>query len=182
MSVAAAEPPTSVRNASPDAARLRFVRAQDPCVGFAESVAHLMTKPAFARAPFGHIARTLAGQVGRGHYALVKRGPRIVGLVGWALAEEAHAEAWLAGSRGVTDAEARAGDCALINCWRADDPAVSRFILARLGETLGGCRRVYAKRHYPDGRVRPLRLDVARRTGGAPTAPIQVQMMEAPIP
>ena len=120
---------------------LRFGRERDPRIGFAESVAHLMTKPAFARAPFGHIARILAGQVGRGHYALVRRGPRIVGFVGWARAEEAHAEAWLAGTRGISDAEARAGDCALINCWQADDPAVSRFILARLGPALAGCRR-----------------------------------------
>jgi hypothetical protein len=159
---------------------LRFVRAADPRIGFAESVAHLMTKPAFARAPFGHIARVLAGQVGRGHYALVKRGPTIVGFVGWARTSEARAEAWLAGTRGLPDAEARAGDCAVINAWQADDPAVSRFILAELGEAFGGCRRVYAKRHYPDGRVRPLRLDVARRTG-ARTIPA-TQSMEAPAP
>jgi hypothetical protein len=162
-----------------DADALRFTRERDPRVGFAESVAHLMTKPAFAPAPFGHIARILAGQVGRGHYALVRRGPRIVGLVGWARTGEAQAEAWLAGTRGFSNAEARAGDCAVINCWQADDPAVSRFILARLGEALGGCRRVYAKRHYPDGRVRPLRLDVARRSGAvrAKSPPIP---MEAP--
>ena len=64
---------------------LGFVRPESPRIGFAESVAHLMTKPAFARAPFGHIARILAGQVGRGHYALVKRGSTTVGFVGWAL-------------------------------------------------------------------------------------------------
>ena len=148
---------------------LRFGRERDPRIGFAKSVAHLMTKPAFARAPFGHIARILAGQVGRGHYALVRRGPRIVGFVGWARAGEAHAEAWLAGTRGISDAEARAGDCALINCWQADDPAVSRFILARLGPSARRLPAVYAKRHYPDGRVRPLRLPVSRRTGGAPS-------------
>jgi hemolysin-activating ACP:hemolysin acyltransferase len=148
---------------------LRFGRERDPRVGFAESIAHLMTKPAFARAPFGHIARVLAGQVRRGHYALVKRGPRIVGFVGWARADEAHAEAWLAGTGGLSDAEARAGDCALVNCWQADDPAVSRFIMARLAPALAGCRAVYAKRHYPDGRVRPVRLPVSRRTGAAPT-------------
>jgi len=156
---------------APDDHALRFARPRDPHTGFADSVAHLMTKPAFARAPFGHIARILAGQVGRGHYALVRRGPRIVGFVGWARAEEAHAEAWLAGTRGLSDAEARSGDCALINCWQADDPAVSRFILARLGPALAGCRAVYAKRHYPDGRVRPLRLAVSRRTGAAPRRP-----------
>src|SRR5687767_919061 len=101
---------------APDAHAMRFARPRDPYPGLADSVAHLMTKPAFARAPFGHIARILAGQVGRGHYALVRRGPRIVGFVGWARAEEAHAEAWLAGTRGLSDAEARSGDCALINC------------------------------------------------------------------
>lgn len=157
---------------------LGFVRPESPRIGFAELVAHLMTKPAFARAPFGHIARILAGQVGRGHYALVKRGSRIVGFVGWALAEEAHAEAWLAGTRGLSDAEARMGDCALINCWQADDPAVSRFILAGLGPALAGCRAVYAKRHYPDGRVRPLRLAVSRRTGARPAR--QPTSREAP--
>jgi hypothetical protein len=162
-----------------DADALRFAKPRDPRAGFAESVAHLMTKPAFARAPFGHIARILAGQVGRGHYALVKRGPRIVGFVGWARAAEAHAEAWLAGTRGLSDAEARSGDCVLINCWQADDPTVSRFILARLGPALAGCRAVYAKRHYPDGRVRPLRLAVSRRTAAAATRPSATR--EAPI-
>ena len=146
---------------------LRWGRERDPRVGFAASVAHLMTKPAFARAPFGHIARILAGQVSRGHYALVRCGPRIVGFVGWALTDEARAEAWLAGTRGLSDAEARAGDCALINCWQADDPPVSRFILTRLAPALAGCRVVYAKRHYPDGRVRPLRLAISRRSGAA---------------
>jgi hypothetical protein len=165
VSASPGAPPMAQR---PGGQELRFVRARQPAVGFAECVAHLMTKPAFARAPFGHIARILAGQVGRGHYALVKRGPRIVGFVGWARAEEAHAEAWLAGTRSLSDAEARAGDCALINCWQADDPAVSRFILARLGPAFAGCRVIYAKRHYPDGRVRPLRLAVSRRTGAAP--------------
>lgn len=147
---------------------LRFVRPENPRSGFAESVAHLMSKPAFARAPFGHVARILAGQVGRGHYALVKRGPKTVGFVGWALTGEAQGEAWLAGVQGFTDAEARTGDCAVVNCWQADEPAVSRFILARLGSALAGCRVVYAKRHYPDGRVRPLRLAVSRRTGARP--------------
>lgn len=148
---------------------LRWGRARDPQAGFARSVAHLMAKPAFARVPFGHIARILAGQVGRGHYALVERSGRTVGFVGWALADEALAEAWLAGTRGISDAEARTGDCALINCWQADDLAVSRFILGRLATALAGVRLVYARRHYPDGRTRPLRLAVGRRSGATRT-------------
>ena len=35
--------------------------------------------------------------------------------------------------------------------------------MERLAELLPGVRRVYAKRHYPDGRMRPLRLDVTAR-------------------
>ena len=111
------------------------------------------------------MARTLAGQAGRGHYGLVKRGGAIVGFVGWALATEPLAEAWLAGERPLSDAEARAGDCVLLNYWQADDPAVSRFILAELGRALRAKRRLYAKRHYPDGRIRPLRLEIGHRTG-----------------
>jgi hypothetical protein len=160
---------------------LRFVRAREPAVGFAECVAHLMTKAAFARAPFGHIARMLAGQVNRGHYAFVKSGPAIVGLVGWARATEANAEAWLVGARPLADADARAGDCVLINCWQADTPAATRFMLAELGSVFAGCRRVYAKRHYPDGRVRPLRLDVGRRSGAAGGSS-KPTPMEAPTP
>lgn len=167
MSIANAPSMPRVSSAEGVAVGLSWGRERDPRTGFAASVAHLMTKPAFARAPFGHIARILAGQVSRGHYALVRRGVRTVGFIGWALAEEAHAEAWLAGARGLSDAEARSGDCALINCWQADDPAVNRFILARLGSALAGCRIVYAKRHYPDGRVRPVRLAVGGRSGVA---------------
>jgi hypothetical protein len=146
---------------------LRFVRAREPALGFAECVVHLMTKPAFARAPFGHIARMLAGQVGRGHYAFVKSGPAIVGLVGWARTVEANAEGWLVGGGARGGGGGAAGDCLLVNCWQADTPAVTRFMLAKLGGVFAGCRRVYAKRHYPDGRVRPLRLDLARRSGAA---------------
>src|SRR6188768_1599094 len=105
MSIMQAHPDVRPPGTDIDRSALRFERPRDPRVGFAESVAHLMTKLAFARAPFGHIAR-------------------IVGFVGWARASEANAEAWLAGTRGIPDAEARSGDCALINCWQADDPEV----------------------------------------------------------
>jgi hemolysin-activating ACP:hemolysin acyltransferase len=141
---------------------LRLVRALPPTTAFARAVAHLMTRPAFARAPFGHIARTLAGQVNRGHYAFVERGGATVGFVGWALAAEPLAEAWLTGARPLADAEARRGDCVVLNFWQADTPEVSRLIIAHAGALAPGARRIYAKRHYPDGRVRPLRLTLRR--------------------
>ena len=132
-----------------------------PSVAFGRACAHLMSRPAFARAPFGHVARSLAGQVNRGHYAFVMRGERTVGFAGWALVAGPVAEAWLAGLRGFDDAEAGAGDCVVLNFWQADDPAATRFLVAELRARLPCARRAYAKRHYADGRIRPLRLDLA---------------------
>ena len=145
------------------AGALRLVTGLPPATAFSRAVAHLMVRPAFARAPFGHIARSLAGQVNRGHYAFACRGDTIVGFAGWARTPEPVAEAWLSGERPFGDAEAAAGDCLVLNFWQADAPEVSRFLVERLAELLPGVRRVYAKRHYPDGRMRPLRLDVTGR-------------------
>jgi hemolysin-activating ACP:hemolysin acyltransferase len=143
----------------------RLVTGLPPLTAFGRAVGHLMTRPAFANAPFGHVARGLAGQVNRGHYAFVHRGNDIVGFVGWAFVTEPVAEAWLAGERGFGSAEGQDGDCCVLNFWQADDPAVSRFLTAFLTASFPDKRRVYAKRHYPDGRIRPLRLDLATRTG-----------------
>lgn len=150
----------STPEASPS---LRIVTGLPREVAFGRACAHLMTRPAFARAPFGHLARSLAGQVNRGHYIFAARGDRTVGFAGWALTSEARAEAWLAGGRGFGDAEAAAGDCIVLNFWQADDAAVTRRLVTHLAATLPGARRLYAKRHYSDGRMRPLRLEVARR-------------------
>jgi hemolysin-activating ACP:hemolysin acyltransferase len=158
----------TLRAVAGDADLLRFVTGLAPLTAFARAVGHLMTRPAFAAAPFGHIARSLAGQVHRGHYAFACRGEETVGFVGWALTSEPIAEAWLAGERGFGSAEGERGDCVLLNFWQADSPAVSRFLIERLTAALPAKRRLYAKRHYPDGRVRPLRLDLIR--AGRPAA------------
>ena len=94
-----------------------------------------------------------------------QRGETIVGFAGWAFVAEAVAEAWLAGERGFADDEARGGDCVVLNFWQADSPEVSRFLVARLIAAHADKRRLYAKRHYPDGRIRPLRLELALRGG-----------------
>ena len=115
-----------------DEARLHLITGIDRLAAFGRAVGHLMTRPAFAAAPFGHIARTLAGQVNRGHYAFVQRGHAIVGFAGWAFVAKPVAEAWLAEERGFADEEARDGDCVVLNFWQADSPEVSRFLVARL--------------------------------------------------
>jgi len=140
---------------------LRLVTGLPAATAFSRAVAHLMVRPAFARAPFGHIARCLAGQVNRGHYAFACRGDAAVGFAGWARTCEPVAEAWLSGDRPFGDAEAAAGDCLVLNFWQADAPEISRFLVRSLDALQPGVRRVYAKRHYPDGRMRPLRLEVA---------------------
>ena len=159
-----------VPGAVPRPEGLRLVTGLSPATAFSQAVIHLMNRPAFARAPFGHIARSLAGQVNRGHYAFACRGEAIVGFAGWARTAEPVAEAWLGGERGFGDAEACAGDCLVLNFWQADAPEVSRFLLRSLGGLVPGIRRVYAKRHYPDGRMRPLRLDVAARAAAGQRA------------
>lgn len=141
--------------------RLRFVADLAPLAAFGRAVGHLMRYPAFARAPFGHVARSLAGQVNRGHYVFAVRGEATVGFAGWALVEEAVAESWLAGERGFGDDDAADGDCVVLNFWQAESPSVSRGLVEALATRLPGKRRLYAKRHYPNGRVRPLRLELA---------------------
>lgn len=149
---------------------LRLVTRLRPEIAFSRAVGHLMVRPAFAGAPFGHVARCLAGQVNRGDYAFAVRGAATVGFAGWACVERATAEDWVAGRRGFTDDEAGSGDCVVLNFWQADAPEVTRFMIERLaGAVPATC--VYAKRHYPDGRVRPLRLDLGRRRKEVSTGP-----------
>ncbi len=155
--------PPSVADAPPEG--VRFVTDLAPLAAFGRAVGHLMIHPAFARAPFGHVARGLAGQVNRGHYVFAFRGEATVGFAGWALVDEAVAEAWLAGERGFGDAEATDGDCVVLNFWQAETPAISRGLVAALAARLATKRRLYAKRHYPDGRVRPFRLALAGSPG-----------------
>jgi hemolysin-activating ACP:hemolysin acyltransferase len=158
----------SIARATARPEALRLVTALPSEVAFSRAVVHLMTRPAFARAPFGHIARTLAGQVNRGHYAFAMGVGATVGFAGWALASEDRAEAWLANARPLANAEALEGDCVVLNCWQADSPEVSRFLIERLIPTVADKRRLYAKRHYPDGRCRPVRLDLGRAPRARP--------------
>jgi hypothetical protein len=150
---------SNVRTIAGEGQPYRLVTGLPPLTAFGRAVGHLMTRPAFANAPFGG----LAGQVNRGHYAFVHRGEAIVGFVGWAFVAEPVAEAWLTGERGFGSAEGQDGECCVLNFWQADDPAVSRFLIAFLMAGFPDKRRVYAKRHYPDGRIRPVRLDLATR-------------------
>jgi len=137
---------------------LRTVNFENRAMALGLAVEHLMTKPAFARLPFGHWARILTGQIRRGHYFFVAEPKRIVGFCGWALASEAEAETWISGSAAAANIVGETGDCIVLNAWSADTPAVHRLVLDELRIRGRGKRTLYAKRDYKDGRVRPLRL------------------------
>jgi hemolysin-activating ACP:hemolysin acyltransferase len=137
------------------------------------AVEYLMKKPAFAKLPFGHWSRVLTGQIKRGHYVLVLQGNKVVGFGGWAAATEGEAEAWLSGQPNATEISGAAGDCAVINAWAADGPAVNDALVAEAMRRTQEFRMVYAKREYEDGRVRPVRMPTKRAPPGdaPPTDP-----------
>lgn len=58
------------------------------------AVNYLITKPAFAKLPFGLWSRILVGQINRGHYLLALDRNKLVGFLGWALTK---GDIWLAG-------------------------------------------------------------------------------------
>ena len=158
MSGASANPAHSNdAEAAPPGARLRAVQPPDPRVALGMAVNYLMTDPVFARLPFGQWSRVLVGQVNRGHFLFVLDGEKVVGFVGWALADKERAEAWLARNHDFGSDDSRRGEVALLNVWKAAGPAVNRFMVAALRPHLRGQSLVYAKRFYAGGRVRPVR-------------------------
>jgi hypothetical protein len=56
------------------------------------------------------------------------------------------------------DADCRAGDCVIFNVWAADSLAAHRFMVDVGRKVIEGKRVIYFKRHYPAGRMRPVRL------------------------
>ena len=136
--------------------------AQDPnaYAALGRAVSYMMTKPAFANAPFGHWAKTLTGQINRKHYFFVLRDGKIAGFAGWAFVEDAKARLWLEGKFDVGYADSLDGDCVIINAWASEDEIVNRFILQELRRVALKKKRAYAKRFYKDGRVRPVILEI----------------------
>ena len=136
----------------------QLLRPDRPYAALGLAVSYLMNKPAFASRPFGQWAQILVGQVNRGQYWLVAdHKGAIVGFAGWAFANAQQAEAWLTESKPIDAQSAEDGACMIINAWAGDTFEISRFIRSVLRkEALG--KKIYAKRYYPDGRVRPMRL------------------------
>ena len=152
----AAEP---VRQSSTAATGLTAWRPQNPALSLGLAVEYLRKKPAFAKLAFGEWSQVLVGQINRGHYYfIVDQQQRVHGFFGWALTQEHLAEAWVEGRSGLRDEECREGDCVIFNAWAAESPRAHRFMVDTGRKIIEGKRTLYFKRHYPDGRTRPVRL------------------------
>jgi hemolysin-activating ACP:hemolysin acyltransferase len=148
---------------------LRLFQHPNPAAALGLAVSHLMTKPAFARLPFGTWSKVLVGQINRRHYYLVlDPAGRTVGFLGWAITDEPSAESWLAGSAD-PGPNTGIGDCVIVNAWSADVPAVNPLLLDAARIAGAKHRLIYFKRHYPDGssRAGTLRMPDLRRGGRA---------------
>jgi len=144
----------------PEPPPLRAVRDQNAYAALGRVVSYLMTKPSFAKQPFGVWSKTLTGQINRKHYFLVLKQNKIVGFAGWALVDEQKALNWLDASADFSSADCLNGDCMVINAWAADDESINRFVLRELRKSAVGLKAAYAKRFYPDGSVRPLKIAI----------------------
>ena len=154
-------------HAAKDDAILRAWRPKDPAASLGLAVEFLSKKPAFAKLPFGEWSQVLFYQVTRGHFFfVVDHDRRVRGFLGWALTAQALAEHWVEGRAGLRNDECREGDCVIVNAFAADTVGANRFIVDTMRKLFASKRTLYFKRHYPDGRTRPMRLSVNEFVAG----------------
>lgn len=144
-------------------AELRVLQGKDPYSACGRTVAYLMGIPNFARLPFGQLARLIAGQINRRQYFfVVDPAGAMVGYCGWAQTSRAAAEDWFERNVDLGARIAPTGPACVINLWQASSPAANARIIAALRCRLSpGTEIILAKRFYPDGSVRGVRLPVA---------------------
>jgi hemolysin-activating ACP:hemolysin acyltransferase len=164
---------------------LRLVQVDNPYVALGLAVNHLMGKPAFANLRFGDWSRALVGQINRKHYYFaIDEKNHVQGFLGWALTTRDRAEAWLTGRAALSCEDSRDGDCLIINAWAASSREVGRLLRDAARRIGRGKQAVYFKRHYRDGRTRPMRLIAkafverhVKKTVGADCYPRQAEMV-----
>jgi Flp pilus assembly protein TadD len=139
----------------------------DPAAALGLAVEFLSRMPAFAKLQFGEWSQVLFYQVARGHFFfVVDQGKRVRGFLGWALTDEAMAEQWVDGRAGLRNDQCRDGDCVIINAFASETAETKRFIMETMRRLFFDRRSLYFKRHYPDGRTRPMRLRVNKFVAG----------------
>ncbi len=149
-------------NSQADAAaapKLAIWKPGNPALALGVAVEFLRRQAIFATLPFGDWSEILIGQVNRGHfYFAVDAQRRVHGMFGWALASQAVAEEWVEGRRQLRNDECLEGDCVIINVLAANSPDANRALAEEGIKVLEGKRLFYAKRYYPNGRTRAVRM------------------------
>ena len=136
-------------------------RPKDSAAALGLAVEFLGKKPAFARLQFGEWSQVLFYQIARGHYFFaVDRNRRVQGFLGWALTSAALAEQWVEGRAGLKSEQCREGDCVIVNAFAAETHGAKQFIINTMRGLFADKHTLYFKRHYRDGRTRPMRLGV----------------------
>jgi len=113
----------------------------------------LLSVDPYASYRFGRFARTLAGQIERGHYLFAVRGKQIVGYVGWAMCEETVARAWVEGRHTPSFEECRGGDCTVLMTWHAVSRDVVMFLARELRKAYPNHKAIFS-RQYVGGKPR----------------------------
>lgn len=140
---------------------LRFVTIPDPNTAVGLAVRFMLDQPVYADIPFGRWAGALNGQVNRGHYGFVlNQQDQVVGFIGWALATEEKADAWVNGEAALSDEDCREGNCVIFNSFIANSKTVHDFIWDAVLEASIDKVALYFRRAYTDGRVRPVRIPI----------------------
>ena len=114
---------------------------------------------------FGGLARTLNGQIHRGHYLFAARGRKLVGYAGWALCAEEVGRAWAEGRYHLSHEESVDGNCFVGLTWYGESPRIN-FFLMRQCRTLYPGVKVFGRREYGDGRP-PRPMEWVNPTRGA---------------
>jgi len=171
-------------SATPDGGT-RVVRFRDPHAALGRAVMQLMGKPGFARLRFGSWSRILIGQINREHYFFLERAGQMVGFAGWSRSSEELADAWVAGEGDLSPAEARTGDCIIVNAWQSDDAEAQAEMVRQMRLIAHDIRLVYGRRSYSDGRDRFIKMPMSRfvarhisRGRQTPASPAQTEERE----
>jgi hypothetical protein len=156
-----ADPPQS----SQPGPAYRATRDRNPFAACGRTVSYLMNIPNLARLPFGQLAKLVVGQINRGHYFfVVDPSSAICGYCGWTQATHAEADAWLEKNIEVGSVHSKDGPVSVINVWQASSPSANAVIIGALRTMLHPATElVVARRFYPDGTIRPVRLPLSRK-------------------
>lgn len=167
------EEPANMREPDPAQAHVRpesragyrAIRDKNPFAACGRTVSYLMKVPNLARLPFGQLSRLIVGQINRGHYFFVVDGSSaICGYCGWSQATHEQAEAWLTRNADVSNEETVDGPVCVINIWQASSPKANAAILGAWRTLVHPkTELVVAKRFYPNGTIRPLRLPISQK-------------------